>query len=40
MTADRFFEEAYGGRFIPIFTQQEVDSPTVSKSRNRENVSS
>jgi hypothetical protein len=21
---DRFFEEAYGGRFIPILTQQEV----------------
>jgi hypothetical protein len=26
--ADRFFEEAYGGRSIPIFTQQEIyDSP-------------
>ena len=24
MTADRFLEEAYGGRFIPIFTQQEA----------------
>jgi hypothetical protein len=26
---DRFFEEAYGGRFIPIFTQQEVYSLTL-----------
>ncbi len=22
---DRFLEEAYGGRFIPILTQQEID---------------
>jgi len=26
MIADRLLEEAYGGRPIPIFTQQEIDS--------------
>ena len=26
MTFDRFLEEAYGGRFISILTQQEIDS--------------
>jgi hypothetical protein len=26
---DRFLEEAYGGRFVPIFTQQEVYSLTL-----------
>ena len=26
---DRFFEEAYGGRSIPIFTQQEIDCLTL-----------
>ena len=25
MIADRFLEEAYGSRFIPILTQQEID---------------
>jgi hypothetical protein len=25
MIADRFLEEEYGGRLIPIFTQQEID---------------
>jgi hypothetical protein len=25
MAADRFLEEAYGGRFIPVLTQQEID---------------
>jgi hypothetical protein len=29
MTADRLLEEAYGGRFIPVFTQQEVDCLTL-----------
>jgi hypothetical protein len=29
VSTDRFFEEAYGGRFIPIFTQQEVYSLTL-----------
>jgi hypothetical protein len=29
MTADRFLEEAYGGRLIPILTQQEIDRLTV-----------
>ena len=26
MIADRFLEEAYGGRFIPVLTQQEIYS--------------
>jgi hypothetical protein len=26
MIADRLLEEAHGGRFIPILTQQEIDS--------------
>jgi len=29
MTADRFLEEAYGGRLIPVLTHQEVYSLTL-----------
>jgi hypothetical protein len=29
MIADRFLEEAYGGRFVPILTQQEIDCLTL-----------
>jgi hypothetical protein len=29
MIADRFLEEAYGGRFIPILTQQKIDCLTL-----------
>jgi hypothetical protein len=29
MTADRFLEEAYGGRLIPVLTQQEINCLTL-----------
>src|SRR5262245_59897862 len=33
MLADRLLEEAYGGRFIPILTQQEIYSLTLLVDR-------
>jgi len=33
MIADRLLEEAYGGRFIPILTQQEIYSLTLLVDR-------
>ena len=31
MIADRFFEEAYSGHFIPILTRQEIDRVQASR---------